>query len=103
MEWIKENSKDNWQYKIASNKQDLYPYGYFSGALQVYIRTLVKKPIAKILCALERLSATKTFFYTNDRAKSKGNDEGLIEFWQQLFMDKKIIKIEDIPDPKPDG
>src|ERR1051325_4296609 len=98
MEWIKENSKDNWQYKIASNKQDLYPYGYFSGALQIYIRTLVRTPIARILCALERLSAIKTFFYVSDHTE----DEELLKFWKQICMDNKIVKIEDIPDPKPD-
>src|SRR3954453_13809309 len=103
LEWIEEKSTSDWQYKVASNKQNLYPYASFSAALQAHIRTLVRKPVAQILCALERLSATKTFFYVDDQTRSKGNDERLLEFWQQIFMDKKIVKIEDLPDPKPDG
>ncbi|GES94812.1 hypothetical protein GLOIN_2v1481157 [Rhizophagus clarus] len=96
LEWIEEKSTDDWQYKVASNKQNLYPYASFSLALQAHIRTLIRIPMAKILCALERLSATKTFFYVE-------NDDELFEFWQQIYMDKKIVKIDDLPDPKPDG
>ncbi|RIA99608.1 hypothetical protein C1645_849990 [Glomus cerebriforme] len=103
LEWIKVKSKNNWQYKVASNKQNLYLYPSFSAALQAHIRTLVRKPIAQILCALERLSAIKTFFYVVDQTKSKENYEELLMFWQQIYMDKKIIKIEDLQDPKPDG
>ncbi|GES94790.1 hypothetical protein GLOIN_2v1577211 [Rhizophagus clarus] len=65
-------------------------------SFQVRIRTLVRKPIAQILHALERLSAIKTFFYIE-------NDDDLLEFWQQTYKDKKIVKIDDLPDPKPDG
>ncbi|PKC14796.1 hypothetical protein RhiirA5_495093 [Rhizophagus irregularis] len=103
LEWIEEKSTINWQYKVASNKQNLYPYTSFSAALQAYIRTLVRKPIAQILCVLERLSAIKTFFYINDRITSKENYEELLKFWQKIYMDKKIIKIEELQDPKPDG
>jgi hypothetical protein len=103
LEWIEQQPTNDWQYKVASNKQKLYPYPSFSVALQTHIRTLFRKPIAQILCALERLSATKTFFYINERAGSKGNDEKLLKFWEQIYMDKKIVKIEDMPNPKPDG
>ncbi|POG74253.1 hypothetical protein GLOIN_2v1577211, partial [Rhizophagus irregularis DAOM 181602=DAOM 197198] len=103
-EWIEEKSTSNWQYKIASNKQDLYPYPSFSAALQAHVRILLRKPITQILCALERLSAIKTFFYVSDQTKSKkGNYEKLLKFWKQIYMDNKIIKIDDIPNPKPDG
>ncbi|GBB91806.1 hypothetical protein RclHR1_01920010 [Rhizophagus clarus] len=103
LEWIEEKSTINWRYRVASNKQNLYPYTSFSAALQAYIRTLVRKPIAQILCALERLSAMKTFFYINDRISSKENYEELLKFWQKIYMDKKIINIEELRDPKPDG
>ncbi|RIA93442.1 hypothetical protein C1645_819410, partial [Glomus cerebriforme] len=105
LEWVEEKSTNDWQFKVASNKQNLYPYASFSLALQAHIKTLVRKPIAQILCALERLSATKTFFYVDDLSNSKEKDEGLLKFWQQIYMDidKKIVKIEDLPDPKPDG
>jgi hypothetical protein len=103
LEWIEKKSTSDWQYKIASNKQNLYPYPSFSAALQAHVRTLFRKPIAQILCALERLSAIKTFFYVADRTKSKGNYEKLLKFWKHVYMDNNIIKIDDIPNPKPDG
>ncbi|PKC59724.1 hypothetical protein RhiirA1_492293 [Rhizophagus irregularis] len=104
LEWVEENPTSNWQYKIASSKQNLYPYPSFSAALQAHVRTLFRKPIARILCALERLSAIKTFFYVSDQTKSKnGNYEKLLKFWEQIYIDEKIVKIEDIPSPKPDG
>ncbi|GBB84048.1 hypothetical protein RclHR1_10690011 [Rhizophagus clarus] len=96
LEWIEEKSTDDWKYKVASNKKILYPYASFSLALQEHIRTLIRIPMAKILCALERLSATKTFFYVE-------NDNELFEFWQQIYKDKKVVKIDDLSDPKPDG
>ncbi|PKY42427.1 hypothetical protein RhiirA4_397377 [Rhizophagus irregularis] len=103
LEWIEEKSTNDWQYKVASNKQSLYPYSSFSAALQAHIRILVRKPIAQIFCSLERLSATKTFFFIDDQIMSKENYEELLKFWQQIYMDKKIVKIDDLPNPKPDG
>ncbi|UZO21060.1 uncharacterized protein OCT59_013464 [Rhizophagus irregularis] len=103
LEWIEEKSIDNWQYKVASAKQNLYPYPSFSVALQAHIRILFRKPIAQILCALEKLSATKTFFYINERARSEGKYEKLLKFWEQVYMDKKIIKIKNMRNPIPDG
>src|SRR5437763_16382002 len=103
LEWIEGESTDDWQYRVALNKRNLCQYASFSAALQAHVRTLVRKLIAQILCSLERLSATKTFFYVVDQARSKENDERLLEFCQQIFMDKTIVKIEDLPDPKPDG
>ncbi|GBB90017.1 hypothetical protein RclHR1_01690002 [Rhizophagus clarus] len=103
LEWIEEKSTNDWQYKVASNKQNLYPYSSFSTALQAHIRKLVRKPIAQIFCSLERLSATKTFFFIDDQIMSGENYEELLKFWQQIYMDKKIVKIDDLPDPKPDG
>ncbi|RIA89917.1 hypothetical protein C1645_805996 [Glomus cerebriforme] len=100
--WIEKNSESDWQYKIASNKQNLYPYPSFSVALQAHIRTLLRKSIAQILYVLERLSATKTFFYIEDQTKSEKN-ERLLKFWEQIYMDEEIVKIEDLPEPKPDG
>ncbi|CAG8488111.1 5420_t:CDS:10 [Diversispora eburnea] len=75
----------NWQFNVASNKKLLYPYSSFSMALQAYIRAFVRKPIAKILCALERLS------------------RNLLSFWYKMFNDNKIINIEDIQEPSPDN
>ncbi|PKY15764.1 hypothetical protein RhiirB3_428014 [Rhizophagus irregularis] len=93
LEWIKEKSINDRAYKVALNGRS---FTSFSLSFQVHIRTLIRKPIAQILCALERLSATNPVFYID-------NDEGLFKFWQQIFMNNKIVKIEDLSDPKPDG
>jgi hypothetical protein len=102
LEWIEEKTSD-WQFKIASNKQELYSYPSLSAALQAHVRILIRKQVAKILYALERLSVTKTFFSIDERTYSNGNYEKLLKFWEQIYMDKKIVNIEDMQDPKPDG
>ncbi len=61
-EWLKTNTKSEWQYHVASNKKLLYPHSSLAMALQAYIRIIVRKLIAKILYSLERLGATSTFF-----------------------------------------
>jgi hypothetical protein len=42
----------------------------------------------------------KTFFYVDERTYSNENYKKLLNFWKQIY---KIIKIEDIQEPKPDG
>ncbi|CAB4390800.1 unnamed protein product [Rhizophagus irregularis] len=91
LEWIEEKSRNDRAYKVVLNDRS---YTSFSLACQVHIRTLVRKPIAQILCTLERMSATKTIFYIE-------NDDELFKFWRQIFMNKKIVKIEDLSDPNP--
>ncbi|CAG8500146.1 9201_t:CDS:10 [Diversispora eburnea] len=96
-----------WQYDVASDKKYLYPYSSFSVALSAHIRTLVRQPISKLLCALENLSATQTFLNLSDPQQiitTQSNKlEQLLGFWRQMFLDKDIISIKDIPDPKTDG
>ncbi|CAG8454752.1 3616_t:CDS:10 [Acaulospora morrowiae] len=94
-------SSRGWQYYVASNKKLLYPYSSFSAALQAYIRSIVRQPIAKILCALERLSATKTFL-SFDQASPQQQLQ-LREFWREMFNDKTITRIDELSDAKPDG
>ncbi|CAG8448567.1 1498_t:CDS:10 [Acaulospora colombiana] len=101
-EWLQEHSPDNWQYNVASSKKLLYPYSSFSVALQAYIRSFVRKPIARVLCALERLSVTRTFFNLDGPTESKENSE-LLDFWFRMFNDNKIINIEELPEPSPDN
>src|SRR4051812_24882813 len=102
-EWLKIKAKQDWQYHVASNKKLLYPFSSFSIALQAHIRTLVRHPIAKILCSLERLGATKTFL-THDLPESEMSQQRVqfLNFWKEMFMDNNIIDIDILPDPKPD-
>ncbi|CAG8529600.1 39208_t:CDS:10, partial [Gigaspora margarita] len=101
-EWLQNHSPASWQYIVASDKKLLYPYASFSIALQAHIRRSVRKPIARILCALERLSVTRTFFSIDKLVKSE-NDNRLLEFWMKMFNDKNIIDIKELPEPSPDS
>ena len=89
---------------MASNKKLLYPYSSFSIALQAHIRTLVRHPIAKILCSLERLGATKTFLIHDlPEAEMSPRHVQFLNFWQDMFMNNKIVDIDILPEPKPNG
>ncbi|CAG8524386.1 6565_t:CDS:2, partial [Gigaspora margarita] len=98
LEWIEENSSDDWQYKVASDKKLLYPYTSFSAALLAYLRLQVRNPIAKILFVLEKLSVTKSFILTNQTRRN----QDLFPFLKTIFFDPKILNINYLPEPKPD-
>ncbi|KAF0550870.1 e3 ubiquitin-protein ligase [Gigaspora margarita] len=97
LEWIEENSTDDWQYKVASDKKLLCPYKSFSAALLAYLRSLVRRPIAKILFTLEKFSVTKSFISIN---QTKRNQD-LIPLLKTLFFDPKILNIDGLPEPRP--
>ncbi|CAG8461964.1 10472_t:CDS:10, partial [Acaulospora colombiana] len=105
VDWLKDTvTLTDWQYNVASNKKSLYPYSSFAVALSAHIRTLVRQPIAKLLCALERLSALTTFLTLDEPHRMEiEQNEQLLRFWRQMFMNKSVVSIEDLPEPKPDG
>ena len=100
MQWIDENTKQNWQLRVASDKRAIYLHSSFAGALLAHIRVLVRKPIAQLLYALERHCALLTFFNITEDLR---RDEELIEFWENMYLNKKTIDIETIKEPGPDG
>ncbi|CAG8715965.1 14572_t:CDS:2, partial [Cetraspora pellucida] len=105
LEWLQENAPENWQFQVATNKTDLHLYSSFSIALQTYIRNLVRKPIAQLLCALERFSGLSSLFNNSRLEHDLYADEtavNLLTFWEKVFMDPKIINIEFMLDPRPD-
>ncbi|CAG8632902.1 13269_t:CDS:10, partial [Gigaspora margarita] len=96
-EWlqVKANLSDNWQLNIALDQKFLSLYPSFYSALEMYIRLLIRKPIAKLLYILEKYNAITPLFSWDDE-----ND--LFKFWKQIFMNKKIINIDEIfMDPQP--
>ncbi|CAG8481554.1 7050_t:CDS:10 [Ambispora leptoticha] len=101
LKWLDENTSANWQLRVASDKRVLYLHSSFSAALRTYIRILVRKHIAKLLCMLERLSALKTLLVLECKNDDRYNY--LIEFWYQMFADNNIINTEILMDPKPDN
>ncbi|CAG8704564.1 6187_t:CDS:2, partial [Racocetra fulgida] len=99
LKWLNENISADWQLQVASDKKILYLHSSFASALRAYVRIIVRKYIAKLLCVLERLSALKTLL----NLERKNGDNHLIEFWYQMFNDDSIIDIETLMDAKPDG
>ncbi|CAH1761994.1 12274_t:CDS:10, partial [Entrophospora sp. SA101] len=97
MKWLEENSTTNWQYSVASNKKLLYPYSSFSTALQYHIHSVVREPIAKILCMFERLAVTKTFI-----TQFNEENQQFQEFIDEMIMNKDVIKINELEKPEPD-
>ncbi|CAG8562549.1 11938_t:CDS:10 [Diversispora eburnea] len=93
----KKSSPTDWQYHVASNKQLLYPYSSFSAALQAYIHSFVRNPIAKMLYSLEKLSAIKTFF---DIDQPENRIESL-KLWKDMFDDPIVMATDDLVDPDP--
>ncbi|CAG8434051.1 10722_t:CDS:10 [Ambispora gerdemannii] len=97
-QYLLEHDSNNWQLQVASNKKSLYLYSSFLAALQSHIREFIRKPIAQILCILERYSVIQTFFEID--GTSKGDD--LLAFWFEMFRDKRIVNIDELLEPKPD-
>ncbi|CAG8468220.1 46_t:CDS:10, partial [Acaulospora colombiana] len=98
-DWLCVNSSDQWQLDIALDQKSLILHSSFSVALEMYVNTLIRKPIAKLLYVLERHHAIMLFF-----SWDQDNDENdLFTFWKHIFMNKKIVNIDDmIMDPRPD-
>ncbi|CAG8477178.1 1481_t:CDS:10, partial [Racocetra fulgida] len=100
-EWIEqEDSLTDWQYHVASSKKSLYPHSSFVTALLTHIRAMIRKPLARILCALERFSAIETFINLNHLKDEQ--QEQLSTFWKEMFADRDVINIDLLQQPKPD-
>ncbi|CAG8648073.1 3249_t:CDS:2, partial [Scutellospora calospora] len=99
LKWLDDSTSENWQLKVATDKRVLYLHSSFCAALQSYIRIIVRKHIAKLLCTLERLSALKTLL----NLECKNGDNNLIEYWYHTFNDNNVIDVEFMMDPKPDS
>ncbi|RIA84473.1 hypothetical protein C1645_742305 [Glomus cerebriforme] len=128
VEWLKEHSNNtNWQYEVSSNKKLLYPYSSFANALLAHIRKVIRKPIAKLLYALEKYAAIYTIIFLYEKSIN-GNDSDkfgmdiddtikeisddsimnddaiLLEFWNKMVDDDNVISIEGLKvDPSPDS
>ncbi|CAG8697425.1 10085_t:CDS:2, partial [Racocetra fulgida] len=95
------NSSNQWQLDIALNQKSLSLHSSFSVALETYVRFLIRKPIAKLLYLLDRYHAI-TLFFSWDNDTNESNENELFNFWEQIFMNKKIINIDDmLMDPRP--
>ncbi|PKK80816.1 hypothetical protein RhiirC2_723487 [Rhizophagus irregularis] len=129
--WLKVHSNNtNWQYEVSSNKKLLYPYSSFANALLAHIRRVIRKPIAKLLYALEKYAAIYTIIFLCEKSITNkvpvkfamesvessdtikeisddnimSDDACLLEFWNKMVDDDNVISIEGLNvDPSPDS
>ncbi|CAG8490067.1 2405_t:CDS:10 [Cetraspora pellucida] len=109
-EWLHDNDKQfkNWQLEVAVNKRDLYLYSSFSIALQMYIRHQVRKPVAQLLFALEKLSGllildSDNLFNEKNKSDNENcnedNSSNLFAFWEPILMNTKIVNTKNLKMP----
>ncbi|RUP51300.1 LOW QUALITY PROTEIN: hypothetical protein BC936DRAFT_148836 [Jimgerdemannia flammicorona] len=112
-EWLDEYEHGDWQSKIA--RRLLLLSSSFPTALDRHVRHVVRIPVAKIICSLERLSTITTYLDLNeqyfdddvvvrnsDELSTRNNDD-LAQFWEEILKDRKIVQIVDLAEPGPDA
>ncbi|KAF0541182.1 e3 ubiquitin-protein ligase [Gigaspora margarita] len=108
--WLHDNQFKDWQLEVVIDKKDLYLYSSFSIALQMYIHNQVRKPVAQLLFALEKLLGllildSDSLFEKEDKNENEDRHEdnniesNLFSFWEPIIMNTKIINIENLKMP----
>jgi hypothetical protein len=88
--------KEDWQVKVACDRQSLVNSSTLYCAMEQYVSRLVRNPLAKIVYFLEKASAWPPHLVVD-------SNETLIkkleDLWCNFIMNNTIFKISDIPDP----
>ncbi|CAB4010650.1 E3 ubiquitin- ligase RNF213, partial [Paramuricea clavata] len=88
--------KENWQVKVACDRQSLVNSSTLYCAMEQFISRLVRNPLAKIVYFLEKENAWPPHLVSN-------SNETLIpkleDLWCNFIMNNAIFKISDIPEP----
>jgi MoxR-like ATPase len=89
--------KENWQVKVACDRQSLVNSSTLYCAMEQYVSRLVRNPLAKIVYFLEKASAWPPHLVvdSNETLITK-----LEDLWCTFIMNNNIFKISDIPDPR---
>ncbi|CAG8475156.1 3381_t:CDS:10, partial [Racocetra persica] len=110
MNWIKEKTFEllrdkqfkDWQLSVAVNREDLYLYSSFLTALQMFICNQVRKPIAQLLFALEKVSGLLIIDsdrLLNEEGLNDNATSNLFDFWKPIIMNTEIVNVENIKMP----
>ena len=94
------NSKENWQLKVACDRQSLVNSSTFYSALEQFVSKFVRNTLAKIVFFLEKENAWPPHVVNEcNETLQKPCMQKLEDLWCKLIMDSAIFKIEDIPEP----
>ena len=94
------NSKENWQLKVACDRQSLVNSSTFYSALERFVSKLVRNTLAKIVFFLEKENAWPPHVVNEcNETLQKPCMQKLEDLWCKLLIDSAIFKIEDIPEP----
>ena len=88
--------KQNWQVKVACDRQSLINSATLYSALEQYVSRVVRNPLAKIVFFLEKENAWPPHL-VNDCNENRM--PMLEELWCKLIMNSAILNIADIPEP----
>ena len=88
--------QENWQVKVACDRQSLVNSSTLYCAMEQFVSRLVRNPLAKIVYFLEKENAWPPHLVvdSNETLISK-----LEDLWCKLIMNNGIFKILDIPEP----
>ena len=88
--------QDNWQVKVACDRQSLVNSSTLYSAMEQFVSRLVRNPLAKIVYFLEKENAWPPHLVVdcNETLISK-----LEDLWCELIMNISILEISDIPEP----
>ena len=94
------NSKENWQLKVACDRQSLVNSSTLYSALERFVSKFVRNTFAKIVFFLEKENAWPPHVVNEcNETLQKPCMQKLEDLWCKLIMDSAIFKIEDIPEP----
>ena len=94
------NSKENWQLKVACDRQSLVNSSTFYSALERFVSKLVRNTLAKIVFFLEQENSWPPHVVNEcNETLQKPCMQKLEDLWCKLIMDNAIFKIKDIPEP----
>ena len=94
------NSKENWQLKVACDRQSLVNSSTLYSALERFVSKFVRNTFAKIVFFLEKENAWPPHVVNEcNETLRKLCMQKLEDLWCKLIMDNAIFKIEDIPEP----
>ena len=88
------NFKENWQLKVACDRQSLVNSSTFYSALEQFVSKLVLNVLAKIVVFLEKENAWPPHVANECNKTMK---QKLEDVWCRLIMNSAIFRVEDIP------
>ena len=88
--------KENWQVKVACDRQSLVNSSTLYCAMEQFISRLVRNPLAKIVYFLEKENAWPPHLVVDSKETQISKLEDL---WCNFIRNNAIFKISDIPEP----